>query len=245
MIPAFLKVKEETVYYSGENELLFFVPEIFFDRKVAIIDGVYVELLGILNYAVNVKPDTTISPKNIRRFYFPSRFVTKPGRIEKVKNFALTPNYTADFRIFHYTNNGEDEVIVSTKVPQNIDNVEDLFRLFVDTGHIPKSISYDNLYEYLIDSMTINGGSYKLQAQLFGVLVSELCRDPQDINKPFRLGTAIDKDRYSYTPISIKEVPRLVSPFTSITSENFDNAVVSAIMNQNNTPTPLEKILTG
>ena len=75
--------------------------------------------------------------------------------------------------------------------------------------------------------------------------MSELCRDPKDVNKPFRLGTAIDSDRCSYTPMSVKNIPKLVSPFTSLTSENFDKAVVGAVMNKNNSPTPLERVFTG
>ena len=127
----------------------------------------------------------------------------------------------------------------------DIENVEDLFRLFVNTGNIINTINYDEIYKYFYDAMTINGKGYNLPASLFGLLVSELCRDPDDINKPFRLGTAIDKDRYSYKPVSIKEVPKLVSPFTSLTSENFDKAVVGAIMNKNNGHSPLERVLIG
>ena len=86
-IPAFLRVKEESVYYAGENEFLLFVPELFFNRRnLAVIEGSYIELMGVLNYAVNVKPGTD-STKNLRTFYYPSRFITKPGRIEKVKDF--------------------------------------------------------------------------------------------------------------------------------------------------------------
>ena len=244
-IPGFLKVKEESVYYSGEGEFLLFVPEVYFDRKVAVIEGNFVELIGICNYSVNNKSGKIETGKKVKNFYFPSRFITKPGRIEKVKNFAISDDYISDYRIFHYENNGEDQIIVSTKVPQDITNVEDFFRLFVDTGNIPKTIPYTELYKYFLDSIEINGSSYKLPASLFGLLVSELCRDPKDINKPFRLGKSLDSDLCSYNPISVKTVPKLVSPFTSLTSENFDKAVVGAVMNKNNDSTPLERVLTG
>ena len=93
--------------------------------------------------------------------------------------------------------------------------------------------------------MTINGASYGLPASDFGLLISELCRDPVDINKPFRMCKALDKDPCSYVPISVKDIPKLVSPVTSLTSENFDQAMVGAIMNKNNSDTPLERVLTG
>lgn len=243
--PSFIRKKEDTVYYAGKGEFLLFVPEVYFDRKCAVIEGEFVELLGICNYAVVESESSKDISKKIRTFYFPSRFITKPGKIEKVKDFAISKDFTADYRILHYADNGEDQIIVSTKVPQDITNVEDFFRLFVDTGNIPTTIPYEELYKYFLDSIEINGSSYKLHASLFGLLVSELCRDPKDINKPFRLGTAIDSDRCSYTPMSVKDIPKLVSPFTSLTSENFDKAVVGAIMNENNSPTPLERVFTG
>lgn len=244
-IPSFLKVKDDSVYYSGENEFLLFVPELYFDhRNLAVIEGVYIELMGVLNYAYNIK-DGNVTPSKIRTFYYPSRFITKPGRIEKVKNYSITKNYTADYTILHYTNNNEDQIIVSTKNPQTIDNVDDFFGVFVDSGKIPNTVHYKDFYKYFLDGMSINGASYHLPPSLFGAFISEICRDPDDINKPFRLSKKLDEDDCSYYPMSVKDLPKIVSPFTSLTSENFDKAVVGAIMNKNNQSTPLERVLTG
>jgi hypothetical protein len=245
-LPAYLKVKDESVYYSGTGEFLLFVPELYFNKRgIATTEGVYIELLGILNYSTISSADDKNYTKNLKTFYFPSKFITKPGRVEKIKNFAITKNYVKDYRVLHYTNNDEDQIIVSTKVPQDIDNVEDFFRLCVDSSNVPNTIPYEELYKYYLDSIKINGSSYNLPASLFGLLISELCRDPKDINKPFRWSTALDEDSCSYTPISVKDAPKLVSPFTSLTSENFDHAVVGAIMNKNNMSTPLERVLMG
>lgn len=243
-LPSYLKVQDETVFYTGEGDFLLFIPDSYFTKKIAVIEGEFIEVIGILNQSIITpkQPDIT---KNIKPFYFPSRFITKPGKVEKVKGLQLTKNYKSDFHVLHYTNNGIDQIIVSTKVPQDITNVEDFFRVFVNAGDIPTSIPYHDLWKPFIDSMSINGSSYGLPAADFGLLISELCRDPKDINKPFRLGKSLDNDDTSYIPVSVKYIPKLVSPFTSLTSENFDEAMVGAIMNQNNTPTPLERVLTG
>lgn len=244
-LPSYLKVQDESVYYTGTGEFLLFVPDSYFTKKIAVIEGEYVELIGILNQSIIYPPKEMDVTKKLKPFYFPSRFVTKPGKIEKVKGLQLTKNYKSDFHVLHYENNNIDQIIVSTKVPEDITNVEDFFRVFVNAGDIPTSIPYHDLWKPFIDSMTINGSSYGLPAADFGLLISELCRDPKDINKPFRLGKSIDTDDTSYIPVSVKYIPKLVSPFTSLTSENFDEAMVGAIMNQNNTPTPLERVLTG
>lgn len=244
-VPAFLKVKDESVYYNGKGEILLFIPEAYFDKKCAVIEGEYVSVIGILDYAI--RPDITkpISPSSVKRFYFPTTFVTKPGKIEKKKDFQLTKDCVADYRILHYTNNDVDQVIVSTRVPQDIQNTEYVFTVLMTTPSIPKTIKYHDIYKYFIDNAPLAGFSYGMNAQLFGVIVSELYRDPDNINKPFRLGKNIDKNPYSYIPVSVKEIPKLVSPFTSITSENFNEAIVSAIMNDNDEEIPLERVLMG
>jgi hypothetical protein len=56
------------------------------------------------------------------------------------------------------------------------------------------------------------------------------------------------KDLHKYTAISIKTVPKYISPYTSLTSENWDDAIRGAVLLSDKvekTPeSPLEKILT-
>ena len=84
------------------------------------------------------------------------------------------------------------------------------------------------------------------------LLYSKICRDPNDINVPFRLSKAIDESMINYKPISIKRAAKLISPFTAITSENIDEAIMSAVIMSDNEESgkskhkssPLERILT-
>lgn len=246
-IPSFLRKDGDTLYYNGDGEFVFIVPERFFEKgsDIALVVGEYVSLIGILNYAILRKESDPLN-KNLKTFNFPTVFLTKPGKIEKIKNLKLYPSSEGeDYRLLKYSDNGVDQIVVSTKVPQDIAYVEEFFNLFVQTAKIPRTIPYDELYTYFMESIKLNGGSFGISSQLFGIIVSELCRDPNNINNPFRLSKAIDTDMNSYNPISIKTVPKLVSPFSAITSENWDEAVVSACMNKDNIKsTPLEKVLT-
>ena len=97
-IPGFLKVKGETVFFGGEGEFLLFIPEVYFDRTVAVINGEYVETLGILNYAI-VSGNNKDITKSLKTFYFPSKFATKPGKIEKVKDFQITKDFKTDYKL--------------------------------------------------------------------------------------------------------------------------------------------------
>lgn len=246
-IPSFLKLKGDTVYYNGQGEFIFLVPEIYFERNHAIVTGEYISMIGVLNYNI-LKKEGDDYTKNLKVFKFPSIFLSKPGRMEKVKNLKIPGvNGTEDYRVLHYKNNNEDQVICSTEVPQDISYVEEFMQIFVKTGKIPKNIPYDKLQEYFLENMSVNGGSYGITPQEFGLLISELCRDPSNLSRPYRLSKAIDSSMIDYVPISIKEVSKVISPFTSIVTENWDEAVISAglIEDKDIKNTPMEKIMMG
>ena len=246
-IPSFLRLKDKSLYYNGPGEFVFIVPEIYFERNHAIIEGEYVNLIGILNYAILKKESDQIID-NLKEFKFETVFLTKPGRIEKVRNLKLVNSRPGeDYRLLHYTDNGSDQIVVSIDVVEDITNVEEFMQIFVKTGKIPANIPYDKLHEYFLDNIKLNGASYKINAQKFGIIVSKLCRDPSDINRPYRLSKAIENSMVDYITISIKDIAKIVSPFTSIVSQNWDEALVSAcIMDEKDIQdTPMERIMTG
>lgn len=237
-IPKFLKRDGDSLLFSGPSEdsyMAFYVPDIYFKRNCAVIMGEYVNLLGILDYAVFNTPND--KPK-LKPFRFPTIFLTRPSSIETVKNLKLTETQEPDaYRILKFKNN--DQVVVSTKVPQSINNVEEFYKLLI-TGKLPTTIRYDQFQNYFVESMGLNGNSYNISLQLFGIFVSEICRNNK--NEPFRY-TKDMKDMTAYKTISIKELPKLVSPFVSITSENWDESLVAAMSIKNPKNSPMEKLL--
>ena len=237
-IPKFLKRDGDSLLFNDDGQFVFYVPETYFDRGDAQIKGEYVNLLGILDYTI-YRPDG--SNIGLKRFNFPTVFLCKPSRIEKSKNIRLkTVLDPQDYRLLIFEKG--DAIVVSTKVPQNIANVEDFYRIFL-TGKLPTTIPYDKLQNYFIDSMELNGSSYGMSLQMFGIVVSEMCRDPHDPSRSFRQTKFTDQ--MAYRAISIKDLPKYISPNSSIGSENWDLGVVGAIMNPTNTNSPMEKLLMG
>lgn len=248
-LPKWMKLKDDALYYVGDGEFVFYVPESFFEHNHAIQEGDVVYLIGILNWAIIKKGDdpTKYSTKS-KPFDWPTAITTRPGRIEKVKGLKIVESQKAqDFRIFIYENNGEDQILESIRSVEDIENVERAMSIFETTGKIPPGISYYDLYTYYLDPMTLNGGKYGLSIQEFGLLSSEICRDPNDYSKPFRLSKKLDTDPYCYNAVSVKQVSKLVSPFTAITTENWDKAVISSaiISDEDIKDTPMEKIMMG
>lgn len=238
----FLKQKEDALYFNGDGEFVFLVPELYFNTsKCATIEGEFVYLMGAIDYTILKNGETDVT-KKINRFFFPTMFYTKPGKIEKVKGLHINGE-PEDFRLLRYKDNGDDQIVTSVKVPQDVENVERLDALFVKGGHINKTIPYDELQNYFFEAMSLNGGSYKISAQLFGIVISELCRDPKNLGQPFRWSKTLDSDMNAYKPIKVTEVPKYISPYQSIISENWDDAVIGAIMNDSKIASPMEKIM--
>ena len=61
-------------------------------------------------------------------------------------------------------------------------------------------------------------------------IISELCRDKNDYSIPYYMSSAYKKgDMYSYKAIAIRDVPKYISPFLAITSENWNEAIIHSI----------------
>lgn len=238
-LPMFLSRKNNSVIYSDSGELDIFVPEKYFDLRMAFSAGQYMNVFGILNYCVI---DKNGKKSDLRQLNIPTRFLTKPYKIDKLKGVKLiSSSKPQDYRVFRYKK--DDPVIVEVKVPEEIENVEDFINLFVITGNIPNTISYDKLQTYFVDNIAANGNSYNICLQIFGIVISELCRSQKDINVPFRLSGS--KNMNDYQPISVKAVSKLINAYTALTSENFTDAAVHAMMNDKKIDSPLERVMVG
>lgn len=237
-VPKFLKRDGDSLLFNENGQFVFYVPETYFSRGDAQIKGEYINLLGVLDYTIYNENGSNIG---LKRFNFPTVFLCKPSRTEKVKNLRLKEvTEPQDYRLLIFEKG--DAVIVSVKIPQNITNVEDFYRIFL-TGKLPTTIPYNKLHNYFIDSMELNGSSYGMSLQMFGVVISEMCRDSKDPSKAFR-HTKFN-NQMAYRAISIKELPKYISPSSSISSENWDMGIIGAIMNPADANSPMEKMLMG
>ena len=246
-LPAFLKQDGDKILYNGTGELVYYIPDRYFgDTKtsIGIILGPYVSTMGIFDWAL---VNENGKAGKARPFKYPTIMLCKPSRIEKVSNLSLNGLQPKDYRILHFKKG--DEAISDINIPRLTDNVERIFSLMVLVENkMPNTIPYNKLHEYFPENMELNGKGYGLSMQMFGIMISELCRDPNDPSKPFRLSKAINTSMNGYRQISIKEVPKFISPFVSLTSENWDDSLMAAINMSNegnDTISPLERVVTG
>jgi hypothetical protein len=249
-VPEFLKIENNSkALYNrdDESQLLFYVPEDFFNNNtknpIAQIEGEFVSMIGICLWTIVDKNGKMSNP---RLFKVPTMITCKPYKIEKVKQEKL-PGVSdpEDYRILRFKYG--DEVLSSIRTEESVYNAELMFKLLVYTAKIPTIIPADEIWKLLPESAELNGFSYNVNIQLYCMLISSILRSRTNISKEFRLTDM--KDMLAYKPISIRMVPKYISPFTAIISENFDegiraSVVMSQDMDEKDIPvSPLEKVL--
>lgn len=240
-VPPYLSRKGDSLIFNKDHQqFIFYVPEKYYDTNNAITIGEYVQVFGLLDFQIVTTDGKPIT--KIKQFSFPTVITTKPASSEKVKDLRLTKYAKPqDYRLLKF--NKGDQVITSVMVPQDISTVEAFYNLF-NRGNLPPTIPYDALPEIYLENMRLADNAYNINAQLFGILYSEVYRSNTDLDKPYRLGNS--DDPLAYTAIPITQVPKKVSPYVSITSENWDEAVIGAIgIGDNGMDSPLEPVLTG
>lgn len=247
-IPPFARLEGSTLYFDGEGRMEYYIPEEYFDARSASIQGRYVRLLGSFNYRIFNKAG---KPGDIKTFNWPTVFLCKPSDHYKDHDVVLSEGFDpANYRILVFKPG--DEIVSDGHTPENIDNTKELLSLHVMTGKIPTSIPYDTLYMYPYNSMNLNGSDFDVHSQLMGLIYSKICRDPDDISKPFRLSKAIDQSMIAYKTLSVKVAAKYISPYAAITSENMDEGIVSSILlsdditsgKEKHHYSPLERVLT-
>ena len=237
-IPKFLKKDKDKILFDQDGTFVFYVPESYFNKNIAIINGEYMDIFGLLNYTLLDKSGKNNGLHNFKLEYV---FTTRPTEVEKVKAIKLTKTTPIqDYRLLKYSKGSE--IISNIKVPQTVDYAETFFKMFL-YADIPNTIPYDELHKLFTANIKMTGNDYGLNMQLFGMLVSEAARDNSNREKLFRHTDM--KDMTAYQLLPVRDMPKYISPFTSITSENWDDAAVHAIVNKNTTFSPLERLMTS
>lgn len=247
-IPNIFKQDNYAVKYNVNDgsEIVYYVPEEYFNTNtknpVAQIEGEFVSMFGLCAWTI---VDKNGKIGNIKLLKIPTMFYCKPYKIDKVKDFLLPGSVDkGDYRVLRFGYG--DEVISNIYVEKNVDNAEMLFKILVFTAKVPNIIDADKLWLLFLENAKLNGFKYGLNIQLYGMLTSILTRDKNDVSKLFRHTSM--KNMNDYKLLSIRLVPKYISPFTAITSENFDDGIRASVL-LSDTPeedipySPLEKVV--
>ena len=247
-LPKFLSMGDngDSIIYNQENStFVFYIPKVFFNdttkNPIAQVEGEYVTTIGLMNWAII---DEHGKRGDVKLFNYPTMIMCKPYEIEDIKDYSLVGEEPTDYRMLKFKKG--DEIISQTRVPVLVDNVEMFFTMLFMTAKVSKSIPYDKIWEIFLKNAALNGVKYKLNIQLIGVLISLVYRDPKNTAQLFRNSDM--RSMLAYSMMSLKQVPKFISPYSSIVSEGFDQAFMAASLMkdvpEDEIPdSPLEKVI--
>jgi hypothetical protein len=232
----FFKTVGNKLLFSGDGELIYYVPEKYFDIKAAETIGERTQVIGMFTYAVFDKSGKRLL---LKPFNCPTMIECIPNSISKESNYLLEgTKEEKPYRLFHFKDG--DELICSTEVPVDFSVLEKFVDIFKG-GNLPENIPYDEIQDYILRNADLCKFDYKVSAQIIGFVISEIYRDQKDLTKPFRLANT--DDMLAYKAISIDKVPKYTSAFTAVTSDNADEAIAAAMTTTGKKDSPLEKIV--
>ena len=233
---SFFKTVNNKIIFTGDGELIYYIPEKYFDIKAAETIGEKIIVMGIFTYALFDKSGKRVS---IKPFNCPTMIECIPNIVNKESNYHLEGTKEAKpYRLLHFKNG--DELICSTKVPVDIAILEKFVDIFKG-GNLPEYIPYNKVQDYIFKNAELSKFNYGTTNQVAGIVISEIYRYEKDLSKPFRIANT--NNMYEYKAISIDKAPKYTSAFTAITSDNADEAIAAAMTTKGHSDSPLEKIV--
>ena len=257
MVIPYFKTENKQVIFTGKY-MEAYLPYFYLDSKsLSTVKGNSLETIGIFTFKVFGTDDMTQVAKTrdkvqLKTFSFPGRITTTPSS-QLTKSLDLL-NLDAEseeedikkFMVLQYFEN--DIFIESTEIIKKVQDMVDFINL-INSGKLPNTIAYDKLLELEINASLITVVNLGVTASTVELMLSELSRDPKNVNKPYRLslGKETKPDLHAYRMASIKKIAALTSTFTALTFEDFNTSMVYSVNRgldkDSEITSPVEKII--
>lgn len=214
----------ERLFTCTHAEIKF--PKEYYDHKIAEQIGNQISIFGLFDIYIWKTAEWFKETPKKYFFKFKSKILTEPSAIKEEKIDGKP------YVILMY--NEGSRFIVSTDMQKDME-VAKQFLDIMTLGYLPNVIPYEDISQFWIDVNVYNGVKMSaVSRSMHDIMVAELCRDPDDLSRPFRARIQEDPDidRTSWKMLGTRYLPRYVSTFASLTSGNPKQNLISVIANQ-------------
>lgn len=228
-----MKIKEftrekDTVIFNG-NYMEVYIPKEFFDElEISQFSGHKIDTLGIFEF--KIFSDSEGRKGVLHTLKCPTTITTIPSFVEDIGGgeLDLQEEESSSYKVLKYYKG--DIFIENLFVVKKTDNVN-LFMNLLMSGKLPRLLPYDEILKIFLQCLTINSVNLKSSSTVYECIISEICRDDENIYQPFRFkaGKSDKVNMLNYKSINIKELPKYNSVFSAVTFENIDFSMISSI----------------
>lgn len=192
-------------------------------RRFAIMTGEKVEVFGVFYlYFWNDLNDREEGkkPKKIL-FQIPAMITMCPSYVEQRKGEMILEFQPGDVLIEQYM------------VVQTIENQKKVMNMLFNR-YVPDSIKYSDVFKLWESCKNVNKINLKSPSSLLELIVSEMCRNPENMNEAFRmyLKKNPNGDESSRVMVNLMDLPKYLSTFASISSADPKMGVTKSIIRE-------------
>ena len=219
-----------------------YVPNYYFEAKLAQQDGELFDLFFIVKYRLIHKETDNVTKLPLHDFMIPTMILTKPDEVEKAE---LDLYGTMEkFTVFIYYKGGE--IIYNTNIVKNSSSVERYVNLLND-GKI--RVPYTKVNEVTNKVQKIHDVKLNVPQYIQQVVISEVYRDKNDFSKPARLvASSKDKDNSKLRGLNMRENSAFTSTFAGVGFEDIKSMLTVADNRDDkddNSMSQIEKVIRG
>lgn len=237
----FLKPVGDTYKFIGE-ELRVYIPEDYFEKRLANDTGGYVSVFGLLETEMFKGGKS----QGVEVLNMPTMIEIFPSALEP-ETLSLTGKDGDKTRysvaIFY---NGDS--FTNINVRQDSTNVELFFKMMTG-GKVLSAVPYDQLLNVWQKNLSMNGINLGVPSTVLEIIIREIYRDPT--NPEYTFSNLYNRDpkidQKSYRSANIREVCARNSNFAAMTFEDMDQMINSSIntttFKKSQTVSPVEKII--
>lgn len=238
------KIVDGNIVFTGDY-MEFYIPEYYFDRRMAEQMGEQMRVFGLFNLQLFDKNNKKIG--KLETFNVPSTIIITSTEIEdRIMNLSVgEDDEEQKYTVVKFRQN---DVIMRQGYPQDSSNVS-LFLDMLTSGKIPRTIPYNKILSLWQENLRLNGVHLNVASNVLEAIIAEIYRDPKNPEKKFAsiVSKSANPDQLSYRPASIREVCAYNSTFSALTFEDFDQMANASInikrYNKEQSDSPLEKII--
>ena len=203
------------------------------------------KVVGLFNMRFYESDDVPRDSTKLRTFNFPNMIMTYPTDFTSAK-LKLTETSEADqyLVLMYYMG----DVVMMAEEIQSTANCTKFLNM-ITKGKIPNTIPYEHFEAIWQTNFRINKFNPRVPSVILQLIWSEMCRDPDDITRPFRMlyGKG-NVDSTAYTETNMNNVAAATSVFSALSFEKIKEKLAASI-NMTKTGTeqrrsPVEEVLT-
>lgn len=196
------------------------------NSAVAVQYGEGFKLVGLFNIRFFESEDTPRESVKLRTFSYPNMIMTYPSDFSMERLSLSQYEKPEPYIVMKYQ---MGDVVMMAEEVQMVSNCTKFLNM-ITRGKIPSTIPYEAFEGIWQKNFEINKFDPKVPSVVLQLIWSEMCRDPDDMSRPFRMiygkGNA---DTTKYVETNMNNVAAATSVFSALSFEKTKEKLASSI----------------